>query len=313
MDFYSHANNNYNQRFTSEKHHSPDTKTDHFVVDDLLDFPTDDVGVDFVTDTSTDSSTVVDSSNSSSQCGVTEPYLVGDHACRSFVDNQFSNLCTPYDDLAEFEWLSNFVEESFSNEDVQKLELLSEFKARPVHKPETHCIKPMSVINRTNNSIFNYDMTIPGKARTKRSRATSHNWASRVPVMYPNVTKPVSNMSTNCKPINTVSNSKNDEGRKCFHCATSKTPQWRTGPMGPRTLCNACGVRYKSGRLVPEYRPAASPTFVLTKHSNSHRKVLELRRQKMQKTMNHQQQFVNHQDVMLQIPNADNYYFIHHP
>jgi len=50
--------------------------------------------------------------------------------------------------------------------------------------------------------------------------------------------------------------------------------------MGPKTLCNACGVRYKSGRLVPEYRPAASPTFVMSKHSNSHRKVLELQRQK---------------------------------
>ena len=37
-------------------------------------------------------------------------------------------------------------------------------------------------------------------------------------------------------------------------------------------------VPYKSGRLVPEYRPAASPTFVLTQHSNSHRKVMELRR-----------------------------------
>lgn len=50
--------------------------------------------------------------------------------------------------------------------------------------------------------------------------------------------------------------------------------------MGPKTLCNACGVRYKSGRLVPEYRPAASPTFVVSKHSNSHRKVIEMRRQK---------------------------------
>ncbi|CAA6656149.1 unnamed protein product [Spirodela intermedia] len=68
--------------------------------------------------------------------------------------------------------------------------------------------------------------------------------------------------------------------RRCTHCSSEKTPQWRSGPLGPKTLCNACGVRYKSGRLVPEYRPAASPTFVLTKHSNSHRKVMELRRQK---------------------------------
>ena len=73
-----------------------------------------------------------------------------------------------------------------------------------------------------------------------------------------------------------------DEGgvRRCTHCASEKTPQWRSGPLGPKTLCNACGVRFKSGRLMPEYRPAASPTFVLTQHSNSHRKVMELRRQK---------------------------------
>lgn len=65
--------------------------------------------------------------------------------------------------------------------------------------------------------------------------------------------------------------------RKCMHCEIQKTPQWRAGPMGPKTLCNACGVRYKSGRLFPEYRPAASPTFVPSLHSNSHKKVVEMR------------------------------------
>ncbi|RCV34745.1 hypothetical protein SEVIR_7G193800v4 [Setaria viridis] len=68
--------------------------------------------------------------------------------------------------------------------------------------------------------------------------------------------------------------------RRCSHCGVQKTPQWRAGPEGAKTLCNACGVRYKSGRLLPEYRPACSPTFVSTIHSNSHRKVLEMRRKK---------------------------------
>lgn len=65
--------------------------------------------------------------------------------------------------------------------------------------------------------------------------------------------------------------------KKCTHCEITQTPQWREGPLGPKTLCNACGVRYRSGRLFPEYRPAASPTFVPDLHSNSHRKVLEMR------------------------------------
>ncbi|KAL0739739.1 hypothetical protein Bca4012_081252 [Brassica carinata] len=82
--------------------------------------------------------------------------------------------------------------------------------------------------------------------------------------------------------------------RRCTHCASDKTPQWRTGPLGPKTLCNACGVRFKSGRLVPEYRPASSPTFVLTQHSNSHRKVMELRRQKEVMRQPHQVQLHYH-------------------
>ncbi|MCL7036305.1 hypothetical protein MKW94_029484 [Papaver nudicaule] len=73
-------------------------------------------------------------------------------------------------------------------------------------------------------------------------------------------------------------------GRKCTHCLSEKTPQWRAGPLGPKTLCNACGVRYKSGRLVPEYRPACSPTFTTELHSNSHKKVLEMRKLKQQTT-----------------------------
>lgn len=70
-------------------------------------------------------------------------------------------------------------------------------------------------------------------------------------------------------------------GRRCQHCLADKTPQWRGGPMGPKTLCNACGVRYKSGRLVAEYRPANSPSFSVALHSNSHRKIMEMRK-KMQ-------------------------------
>jgi GATA-binding protein, other eukaryote len=72
---------------------------------------------------------------------------------------------------------------------------------------------------------------------------------------------------------------KKDKQKKkwCLHCGTTWSLQWRTGPMGVSTLCNACGVRYRQGRLVPEYRPRASPTFDQSEHSYKHRKVLQLR------------------------------------
>ena len=31
----------------------------------------------------------------------------------------------------------------------------------------------------------------------------------------------------------------------CLRCGTMVTPQWRSGPEGPRTMCNACGVKYR--------------------------------------------------------------------
>lgn len=34
-------------------------------------------------------------------------------------------------------------------------------------------------------------------------------------------------------------------GRKCANCDTTTTPLWRNGPKGPKSLCNACGIRYK--------------------------------------------------------------------
>ncbi|XP_062197356.1 GATA transcription factor 10-like [Phragmites australis] len=68
--------------------------------------------------------------------------------------------------------------------------------------------------------------------------------------------------------------------RVCSHCDSSDTPQWRAGPGGARTLCNACGIRYKNNKLLPEYRPSTSPGFRSDEHSNRHRKVVKLREQK---------------------------------
>ncbi|KAI3651800.1 hypothetical protein MP228_003103 [Amoeboaphelidium protococcarum] len=34
------------------------------------------------------------------------------------------------------------------------------------------------------------------------------------------------------------------EPLKCQSCHATETPEWRKGPLGPRTLCNACGLIY---------------------------------------------------------------------
>ncbi|CAN6700993.1 unnamed protein product [Malus baccata var. baccata] len=291
-----------------------------FTVEDLLDFSNEDPFVTTAADgggfhgpaAESSAVTAVDSCNSSVSGG--EPHFSGN---RSFDDSQFSgDLCVPCDDLAELEWLSNFVEDSFSaDKDLQSLQFLSVSNTTKPQTPET-C---SSSETPQNALLFPSETPLPGKARSKRSRAAPGDWSTRLlHLITPN---------NNTKPPKTTlpkkrdaaigvgnSNSGSDSsGRKCLHCAAEKTPQWRTGPLGPKTLCNACGVRYKSGRLVPEYRPAASPTFVSARHSNSHRKVLELRRQKeAQRSHHHHHQFLSPGSIFGVSNGGHDDYLIHH-
>lgn len=206
----------------------------------------------------------------------------------------------PYEDIAQLEWISNFVEDSFSNGG------LTITKASSVLNKESSCEEFQTSSPVSTGSSFTEEKPFPPSpsqrgVRTKRPRPATFNPpsfpTSRVPSGHENVAiplegkklpKPKAASSQHKKkkikpniPLAPVEvNNQNATGenvRKCLHCEITKTPQWRAGPMGPKTLCNACGVRYKSGRLFPEYRPAASPTFVASLHSNSHRKVVEMR------------------------------------
>ncbi|CAD5323301.1 unnamed protein product [Arabidopsis thaliana] len=42
--------------------------------------------------------------------------------------------------------------------------------------------------------------------------------------------------------------SSGDTKRTCVDCGTIRTPLWRGGPAGPKSLCNACGIKSRKKR-----------------------------------------------------------------
>ncbi|KAF8396564.1 hypothetical protein HHK36_018188 [Tetracentron sinense] len=246
--------------------------------------------------------------------------FVGSNSSISGNSNSNSNITSeiqteffvPYEDIVQLEWLSNFVEDSFSGQSSTLDHSLN------VNNSETHHFQtssPVSVLESSSSCSggktmpFITETVVRGRARSKRPRPATFNPRPMIQLTSPTssvseTTQPFSGSKLSSefenfaeshplkkilKPVATELKKKKKISmeqcpslqstaiRKCMHCEITKTPQWRAGPMGPKTLCNACGVRYKSGRLFPEYRPAASPTFVGALHSNSHRKVLEMR------------------------------------
>ncbi|KAL9154068.1 hypothetical protein ABFS82_10G089500 [Erythranthe guttata] len=58
-------------------------------------------------------------------------------------------------------------------------------------------------------------------------------------------------------------NNSNYPIRVCADCNTTKTPLWRSGPKGPKSLCNACGIRQRKARRAMAAAAAAASGAVV--------------------------------------------------
>eukprot|EP01089_Gocevia_fonbrunei_P003055 TRINITY_DN12914_c0_g1_i1.p1 TRINITY_DN12914_c0_g1~~TRINITY_DN12914_c0_g1_i1.p1 ORF type:complete len:200 (+),score=17.32 TRINITY_DN12914_c0_g1_i1:157-756(+) len=55
----------------------------------------------------------------------------------------------------------------------------------------------------------------------------------------------------------------------CFHCETRVTPEWRRGPSGKHTLCNACGLKYAKILKRPKVKVSPGNISYILNNNNS--------------------------------------------
>ncbi|CAI9275652.1 unnamed protein product [Lactuca saligna] len=274
---------------------------DEFSVDDLLDLSDKDFSTSGEESFEEDFASVSSQDNDSNSLNSSNFLTTGD-----LVSLPADQLPVPIDDMESLEWLSQIVDDSVSELPVSCPE--TNLKDEAGQFPENR-FEPVFQMSARSFTVLGLTYPVPKKGRTEKSRkpgrvwssgsrsltesssssSSSHDLSATSPMLLTNpfhfiefFENPASAKKQRKNPVYQKGQISSEliNQRRCTHCQVQKTPQWRTGPLGPKTLCNACGVRFKSGRLFPEYRPACSPTFSGDVHSNSHRKVLEMRKMK---------------------------------
>ncbi|XP_071693210.1 GATA transcription factor 5-like [Rutidosis leptorrhynchoides] len=278
---------------------------DEFSVDDLLDLSDKDFSnsgdVSFEESSQEDFTSV--SSSDFDNNSLNSNHFSSSNDVVSLTVNQ---LPVPSYDMESLEWLSQLVDDSVLEVPVLTSAVNSKERTGEV---ATNRFEPLNNIIARSFTVLGLNYPVPKRLRTERSRKAGRIWSTgsssltesssssssshdssitspmlfKTPVYFTEyfVKQPAGKKQRKTQFFQTGPGSNESlSQRRCTHCQVQKTPQWRTGPLGPKTLCNACGVRFKSGRLYPEYRPACSPTFSGDVHSNSHRKVLEMRKKK---------------------------------
>ncbi|KAK6159832.1 hypothetical protein DH2020_003213 [Rehmannia glutinosa] len=69
--------------------------------------------------------------------------------------------------------------------------------------------------------------------------------------------------------------------RCCSDCKTTKTPLWRSGPTGPKSLCNACGIRYRKKRPNPSTGATTTTSAATAKNDGRKGKIGKTRNLKL--------------------------------
>ena len=98
-----------------------------------------------------------------------------------------------------------------------------------------------------------YCMTSPHSKSTIASTSSHYTAPAAQPVPM-NTTTTTTNTTTTTSNTETKKGGKSGNGsngmKKCLYCGSKSTPMWRRGPQGAGTLCNACGVKWKHGKIL---------------------------------------------------------------
>ncbi|XP_045811884.1 putative GATA transcription factor 22 [Trifolium pratense] len=135
------------------------------------------------------------------------------------------------------------------------------------HHDDGTSVKWMSSKMRMMRKMIDSDQTSGG----------SSNIASNSKQKFEDQKQPLS-------PLGSSTNNYSNQIRVCSDCNTTKTPLWRSGPRGPKSLCNACGIRQRKARRAMALAAASANGTTVTADQTCSVKRKKLQKKKENKS-----------------------------
>ncbi|KAM3586537.1 hypothetical protein VKS41_001609 [Umbelopsis sp. WA50703] len=108
---------------------------------------------------------------------------------------------------------------------------------------ESHADGSARAVSVSATSDTHMDMSISGNKSSGSEAVASPKLSASLPSKLPS-----NGLHQTKQPKQQALSSVNM--KKCLYCGSKSTPMWRRGPQGAGTLCNACGVKWKHGKIL---------------------------------------------------------------
>ncbi|XP_026394319.1 GATA zinc finger domain-containing protein 11-like [Papaver somniferum] len=123
-------------------------------------------------------------------------------------------------------------------------------------------VEPVLGMHKITSSLKDKERGVVSSLPSKKQKSSSSSTPISTPTCSDSSIGPQS--STQGSGSDTVvsdeSGRKGGKGKRCSNCSSPTTPQWRVGPSGAKTLCNACGIRYKKQKAASDAKGAEEDT-----------------------------------------------------
>ncbi|GLJ09496.1 hypothetical protein SUGI_0110640 [Cryptomeria japonica] len=189
--------------------------------------------------------------------GTVEATLYDSSTCSVSVDGENLNSDVLHPSFCDGEQMPDRTQMSFSyrtfsessgeNNTIQMREAQTPYSSEDTHT-NTHIMSGNDHNFSGNGHMDNFEgkaepffpkWRLPSKIRRKFTTTNKDNDCSM---------QEASETVENVNGDHVVLHSPKNNLRVCVDCNTTKTPLWRGGPQGPKSLCNACGIRYRKKR-----------------------------------------------------------------